>query len=199
MDNISTIGKTATQHPGLDGQEYDEHHEHEHVHTFGPVARPSRDMSHIKGWGADLDRANRPAVPMEHSPPRLDGAPIAPPSQQPQDIEVFVSPERPGITPLFGTSAPPAGLSGMLRRAAYKMTENDVRHFLLLMLADRVNMVEGIGQDLMSGHVPNILAEMGIKAEWQHNKAGLVRKAAVATAVVGVAYYLLKRRSDQRR
>ena len=135
---------------------------------------------------------------MEHSPPRLDGAPIAAPFQQQERVEIFVSPERPGITPLFGTSAPPTGLSGMLRRLAYKMTENDIRHFMLLLLADRINVVEGIGQDLMSGHVPNVLGEMGIKAEWQHNKAGLVRKAAVASAVLGIGYYLLKRRSDQR-
>ncbi|MES2901225.1 MAG: hypothetical protein V4723_15955 [Pseudomonadota bacterium] len=155
-------------------------------------------MSHIQGWGADLDRSMRPAVPMEHSPPRLDGAPLSPPPQQEENVEVFVSPERPGITPLFGTSTPPAGLSGLLRRMAYKMTENDIRHFMLLLLADRVNMVEGIGQDLMQGKVPNVLAEMGIKAEWQHNKAGLVRKAAVATAVAGLAYYLVKRNSAER-
>jgi hypothetical protein len=35
---------------------------------------------------------------------------------------------------------------------------------------------------------------MGIKAEWEHNKAGLVRKAAIGAAVAGVAWYLLKRR-----
>jgi hypothetical protein len=157
-----------------------------------------RDLSHIQGWGADLNRKDRPAVPMEHSPPRLEGAPLAAPQQQRQAVEVFVSPERPAITPLFGSSAPPTGVSGMLRRLAYKLTENDIRHFMLLLLADRVNVVEGIGQDLKRGHVPNVLAEMGIKAEWQHNKGGLLRKAAVATAVLGIGYYLLKRRSDHR-
>jgi hypothetical protein len=99
---------------------------------------------------------------------------------------------------LFGTSAPPKGLSGAIRRFAYKLTENDIRHWLLLMFADRVNVVEGIGEDLSRGKVPNILGEMGIKAEWQHNPGGLVRKAAVATAVVGVAWFLLRRRGDNR-
>ncbi len=169
-----------------------DHHDHRHGGTV------TRDMSHIHGWGADLDRKNRPAVPMEHSPPRLDGAPLAAPEQQVQRTEVFVSPERPAITPLFGTGQPPRGLSGMLRRAAYKMTENDIRHFMLLLLADRVNMVEGIGDDLARGHVPNVFGEMGIKAEWQHNPAGLVRKAAVATAVVGIGYYLFSRRTSRR-
>jgi hypothetical protein len=86
----------------------------------------------------------------------------------------------------------------MIRRAAYKMTENDIRHWLLLLLADRINVVEGIGQDLSRGHVPNVLAEMGIKSEWEHNKVGLMRKAAIAAAVVGVGYYMLQRRGEER-
>jgi hypothetical protein len=168
------------------------------ITDVAPGQRAGRDMTHIQGWGADLDRKNRPGVPMERTPPRLEGAPIAAPSQQPQRVEIFVSPERPRITPLFGTSAPPKGISGMLRRLAYKMTENDIRHWLLLLLADRVNVVEGVADDLMQGRVPNVLGEMGIKSEWQHNRAGLVQKAAVATAIVGIGYYLLKRRDAQR-
>jgi hypothetical protein len=166
--------------------------------TQGGVHRPpSIDHSHIQGWGADLDRKNRPAVPMERTPPRLPvhGRPI---EQQPQRIEVFVSPERPGITPIFGTSTPPSGISGKIRRFAYKLTENDIRHWLLLFFADRVNVVEGIAQDLSHGKIPNVLGEMGIKAEWEHNKAGLVQKAVVATAVAGVAYLLLRRRDERR-
>jgi hypothetical protein len=165
--------------------------------TQGGAHRPpSIDHSHIQGWGADLDRKNRPAVPMERTPPRLPvhGRPI---EQQPQRIEVFVSPERPGITPIFGTSTPPSGLSGRIRRFAYKLTENDIRHWLLLFFADRVNVVEGVAQDLSRGKIPNVLGEMGIKAEWEHNKAGLVQKAVVATAVAGVAYLLLRRRDER--
>jgi hypothetical protein len=63
------------------------------------------------------------------------------------------------------------------------------------LLADRVNVVEGIGQDLMSGHIPNIFAEMGGKSELKHNPAGLARKVAVASAVIGVGYYLMTRKS----
>lgn len=159
--------------------------------------RPRVDVTTIQGWGADLDRKNRPAVPMEHMPPRL---PIhgTPPVQQARKVEVLVSPERPHVTPLFGTSAPPRGLSGAIRRFAYKLTENDIRHWLLLLVADRVNVVEGIGEDLARGKVPNVLSEMGIKAEWEHNRAGLVRKVAVAGAVAGVAYYLISSRNNRR-
>lgn len=179
---------------------HDHHHGHHHP-PQGHIAprRPALDeLQHIQGWGADLDRKNRPAVPMEHTPPRHIGAPVPEPEQQSQNVEVFVSPERPGITPVFGTAEPPSGLSGMIRRAAYKMTESDIRHWLLLLLADRINVVEGIGEDLARGHVPNILGEMGIKSELKHNPAGLVKKAAIAGAVAGAAYYLLKRRKHYR-
>ncbi len=168
-----------------------------HVGHTHPTRRPRAELEAIQGWGADLDRKDRPGVPMERTPPRfLEGKHWDQPEQQTSDIEVFVSPERPGLTPLFGTSAPPRGLSGMIRRFAYKLTENDIRHWLLLLLADRVNVIEGIGDDLAQGHVPNVLAEMGIKAEWRHNKAGLARKAAVLATVAGVGYYLLQRRRE---
>jgi hypothetical protein len=157
-------------------------------------AHLARDMSHIQGWGADLDEANRPAYPMERTPPRLDNVHWEQPEQQPVRMEVFCSPERPGITPVFGATLPPRGLSGAMRRAAYKMTESDLRHWFLLMLADRVDMVEGLGEDLMHGRVPNIPGEMGIRAEWQHNRQGLVRKAALTAAVAGLAWYLLRKR-----
>ncbi len=166
-------------------------------HVLG-TTRDRGDASayqHIPGWGADLDRQLRPAIPMERTPPRLEGV-HGQPEEQPRNIKVYHSIERSGITPVFGTSAPPRGLSGLLRRFAYGLTENDIRHWLLLLLADRVNVIEGIGEDLGRGHVPNLLAEMGIRSEWQYNKAGLARKALAASAVLGLGYYLL-RRKDQ--
>jgi hypothetical protein len=178
-------------------------HEHPHEHQRDPAnmlqegltispRKTAADMSHIQGWGADLDLKNRPAVPMERTPPRLEHPP-ARIEQQKTDIPVFVSPERPSITPLFGTSVPPSGISGMIRAAAYKSTENDLRHWILLMIADRVNVVEGIVDDLSGGRVPNVLGEMGIRAEWQHNPVGLVKKAAIASAVIGAAWYMMRR------
>ena len=171
-----------------------------HIGQTHPMRRSRAELDAIQGWGADLDRKDRPGVPMERTPPRfLEGKHWDQPEQQRQDIEVFVTPERPGITPVFGTSTPPKGLSGLLRRAAYHMTENDIRHWLLLLLADRVNLVEGIGEDLSRGHLPNVLAEMGIKAEWRHNKVGLVRKAAIVAALASAGYYLLQRRQNKLR
>ena len=181
-------------------------HDHEHDHGHGRIQqhpgqghiaprRPTRDeLQHIQGWGADLDRKDRPGVPMERTPPRFIHQPDGDPQQQQEKVEVLVSSERPGITQVFGTVQPPSGLSGMIRRAAFKASENDLRHWLLLLLADRVNVVEGIADDLARGHVPNVLGEMGIKAELKHNPAGLAKKVAIAAAVVGTAVYLMNRR-----
>ena len=189
--------------------QHDGHHapgEHDgegHVgHVHGAIAprRPTREqLQHIQGWGADLDRKNRPAVPMERTPPRFINIPDGDPVPQGQHVEVLVSTERPGRTPLFGSAQPPSGLSGAIRRLAFKSTENDLRHWLLLLLADRVNVVEGIGDDLAKGKVPNILAEMGIKSELKHNPAGLVKKVAIGAAVIGAACYLMKRRDGRYR
>ena len=155
---------------------------------------PREDLQRIPVWGSDLDRKNRPAVPMERTPPRFIHVPEGQPVQQAQTVEVFCSPERPGITPIFGTAEPPKWVSGAIRRMAYKLPENDLRHWLMLIAADRVNMVEGIVEDLAHGHIPNVLGEMGIRSELRHNPAGLVRKALIATAVVGGIMALRNRR-----
>ncbi|HYD97236.1 MAG TPA: hypothetical protein VEC01_18065 [Noviherbaspirillum sp.] len=156
---------------------------------------PRSDYEHIQGWGADLDHKNRPAYPMERTPPRLEGLHWERPEDQPLNMKIYYSTERPGVTPVFGTSTPPSGLSGKIRDIAYKLSENDIRHWLLLLFADRVNVVEGIADDLMRGHIPNVLAEMGAGAEFKHNRAGFVRKAVIASAIVGAGYYLYRRKA----
>lgn len=156
--------------------------------------RQQKDFSHIQGWGADLDHANRPAYPMERTPPRLEGVHWDEPEQQPETVEVLHSIERPDITPVFGTTVPPSGLSGRVRETAFKYSENDIRHWMLLLAADRINMVEGIGADLRRGHIPNLFAETGMRSEFKYNRPGAIRKMAVATAVVGIGVYLLTRK-----
>lgn len=152
----------------------------------------------IQGWGADLDPAVRPAVPKERTPPRLPNVPWDAPAQQAHTVEVLHSTERPGMTPVFGTSVPPSGVSGVIRRGAFRYSENDLRHWLMLLFADRVNVVEGVLDDLAHGHVPNIFAEMGGPAEWKYNRAGFVRKALIASAVVGALVYLTRRGGTRR-
>ncbi len=186
--NKETATADIAKHHGNGGHE--PHHDHELVRR----TPPREQLQSIPGWGSDLDRKNRPAVPMERTPPRFIDVAPGQPAQQPQNVEVFCSPERPGMTPIFGTAQPPKWLSGSIRRFAYKLTENDLRHWLLLLAADRVDMVEGVVDDLRHGHVPNVFGEMGLRSELRHNPAGLARKALIATAVVGGVMVLLNRR-----
>ena len=120
------------------------------------------DRSTILGWGADLDRAHRPAVPMERMPPRLDNPPLGPPTQQMQYVEVLHSIERPGITPVFGSTLPPRGLSGWMRRRAFRRSESDIRHWMMLLAADRINVVEAMFRDVRKSRATQAIAVVGL-------------------------------------
>lgn len=158
----------------------------------------SNDYTHIKGWGIDADPKNEPTYPMkkytgdDHKRLNWERPPL-----QPVTVEVLHSTERPNITAVFGTSTPPSGLSGAIRRYAFQFSENQYMHWLPLLLADRVNVVEGIVDDLKRGHIPNIFAEKGMKAELKHNPKGLAKKVLVTLAVTSIAYALLKGKSKK--
>jgi len=166
-----------------------------YIENTDPLARQqAHKPQNVQGWGADKDPADRPAVPKERTPPRLPNVHWDQPSPQESHVEVLHSTERPGITPVYGTTVPPSGVSGAMRRLAFRYSENDVRHWLILLAADRVNVGEGLLSDLAHGHVPNIFREMGGAAQWRYNRAGFVRKALVATALVGSAVVIARRR-----
>jgi hypothetical protein len=119
------------------------------------------------------------------------------PAQQPITVEVLHSNERSDLTSVFGTSTPPSGLSGMIRRVAFKYSESSYGHWLPLMLADRVGVLEGVLADVERGGVPNVFAERGWKAEWEHNRMSLVRRVLIAVVLAsGAVTYLSTRRSD---
>ncbi len=152
----------------------------------------AKDFSHIKGWGIDADPKNDPTYPMKHRTNEEQlGYSWERPTQQPVNVEVLHSNERPNVTAVFGTAVPPSGLSGMIRRFAFKYSESSYGHWLPLLLADRVNVVEGVLDDLSRGHIPNIFAEKGWKAEWKHNPQGLVKKVVVGVVVVSALVALL--------
>ena len=157
-----------------------------------------REHSQINGWGVDADPKNDPTYPMKN---RDDGEHAGysweRPPQQPITVEVLHSNERSDLTSVFGTSTPPSGLSGSLRRVAFKYSESSYGHWLPLMLADRVGVVEGVLADLGRGRVPNVFAERGWKAEWEHNRTSLIgRILLIATLVSAVVAYLGKRKVD---
>ncbi|MDP8900563.1 MAG: hypothetical protein M3N33_05340 [Actinomycetota bacterium] len=155
-----------------------------------------KDTSQIAGWGVDIDPKNDPTYPMKH---RTDGEHAGyaweRPPQQPVTVEVLRSIERSDLTSAFGTSTPPSGASGAIRRFAFKYSESSYAHWLPLMLADRVAVAEGVVEDLKNGRAPNIFAEWGWKAEWEHNRAGLLRRVLVQAGLLyaAVAFFRARR------
>ena len=155
-----------------------------------------KDYSHIKGWGIDADPKNDPTYPMKHrTDAEQEGYSWERPPLQPVNVEVLHSNERPNVTAVFGTTTPPSGLSGMIRRFAFRYSENSYLHWLPLLMADRVNVVEGVLDDFAHGKIPNIFAEKGYKADWEVNRTGLFQKVAVAALITTAAVVLLTRKS----
>jgi hypothetical protein len=142
------------------------------------------EYQHIKGWGVDADPNNNPTYPMKkRTNEEHEGYSWERPPQQTDNIELLKSNERPNITAVFGTSTPPSGLSGKLRRYAFKYSESSYGHWLPLMLADRINVFEGIVDDIKNGHFPNFIAERGWTAEWKYNRENLIKNAAVGVII----------------
>lgn len=157
--------------------------------------------SHIKGWGVDADPENEPTYPMkkyngdDHR--RLN---YERPAQQIPTVEILHSNERPSVTAVFGTSTPPSGVSGNIRRFAFRFSEGQWSHWLSLILADRINALEGIIDDLKKGHIPDIFAERGWTAEWKYNKTGVLKKIAFSTALMAfiIAYSKSKSKTNNK-
>jgi hypothetical protein len=149
----------------------------------------------LPGWGIDADAENDPTWPMrDQTRDDSPGMNWTRPPQQPETVEILRSIEHNRLPAVFGTSTPPRGLSGMLRRFAFKFSESQWAHWLALMGADRINMVEGVFQDIGRGRFPNIWREMGLGTELKHNRKEFVTKvtiaAVVTVAVVGVVVAL---------
>lgn len=154
------------------------------------------DPSSVTGWAVDADPRNDPTYPYRDRSAddglRLDWKR---PPQQRSDVEVLRSVEYEHSPAVFGTSVPPKWVSGMVRRAAFRWSESHWAHWLLLLGADRVNMVEGLIEDVTRGKLPNIPREMGVPAEWRHNKKGLAAKVGIAAAIGGALYVFSRWRS----
>ena len=163
--------------------------------------RVKRSMTpnNIPGWGMDADPENDPTYPMKKRDTEIDHAGMnyekAP--QQQSDIEVLHSNERPSITRVFGTSTPPSGLSGKIRRHAFKYSEATAAHWMSLILADRVNVVEGIIDDIRNGKVPNLFSELGWRAEWEYNRTKFLTKIGVYAAVI--TFLVMKAKPKKRK
>ena len=121
----------------------------------------------IPGWGVDLDYRDRPAVPMEQFDPGATNAHWDFPERQPQKWEREMSPEHGILPPVFGTACPPRGISGALRKYAYTLSEGRTSHWMLLMLADRIDVMESRVEAVREGRPDNPLSETGVVAEFK--------------------------------
>ncbi|WP_433651463.1 hypothetical protein ACQP2C_02320 [Micromonospora zamorensis] len=124
----------------------------------------------IPGWGVDLDPKDRPSVPKERFDPTLNGAHWEFPERQPEKWPRERSIEHRFLTPVFGTSCPPKGLSGLIRRYSYRTySEGRAAHWLLLLAADRVDAVESTFASFLTRHPDNPITETGVLSEFTHH------------------------------
>ena len=124
----------------------------------------------IPGWGVDLDPKDRPSFPREQRvDPSENGAHWDFPERQPEKWPRERSIEHKFLTPVFGTSTPPKGLSGLIRTYAYKYSEARAAHWLMLLYADRVDAVENHIKSLFSLRPDNPLTQTGIRSEFTHH------------------------------
>lgn len=132
-----------------------------------PNARSSEELRRtVPGWGVDLDPKDRPAVPKEKFNPQGTGAHWDFPERQQERWPREKTTEHKFLTPVFGTACPPKGLSGVIRRHAYRRySEGRLSHWLLLVLGDRVDVVESRITGLLRGRPDNPIAEAGLKSE----------------------------------
>ncbi|MET1154874.1 hypothetical protein [Arthrobacter sp.] len=132
-----------------------------------PVPPPPAEelRARIPGWGVDLDPNDRPAVPRE----RFDlntGAHWDFPERQEEKWPRERSIEHKFLTPVFGTSTPPRGLSGALRKYAYrKYSEGRTAHWLILIAADRVDAGESHLRSFATLRPDNPVTETGVLSE----------------------------------
>lgn len=156
------------------------------------------DPQTVVGWGVDADPDNDPTYPMRDRSHEHKGGMnwTRPPLQHP-DVEILQSIEHRRLPASVGTSTPPRGLSGAVRRIAFRYSESQWLHWLMLITADRIGIVEGNLGDLARGRLPNHFREMGLRSEWKYNRGRFIRRGVtgvvVIAAAVGVVAWLLSR------
>jgi hypothetical protein len=140
-------------------------------HKPHPVESSDELRARIPGWGVDLDPRDRPSVPRLQFDPNLAGAHWGDfPERQPETWPREMSIEHKFLTPVFGTSCPPKGASGAMRKFAYKRySEGRAAHWLLLLAADRVDAIESHARSFVTLRPDNPVTETGILSEFRRH------------------------------
>jgi hypothetical protein len=140
------------------------------AHKPPPPESSDELRARIPGWGVDLDPQDRPAVPRLQFHPDLSGAHWEFPERQQETTRRERSIEHEFLTPVFGTSCPTRGLSGIIRRYAYRRySEARAAHWLLLIAADRVDSVESNLGSYLTLRPDNPITETGVRSEFTHH------------------------------
>ena len=136
-----------------------------------PAAESSEQLrARIPGWGVDLDPENRPSYPKLQFQEDLTGARWEFPERQPEKQPRERSIEHKFLTPVFGTAQPPKGLSGVVRKYAYRrFSEGRAAHWLLLIAADRVDAWESHLRSFATLRPDNPITETGVRSELTHH------------------------------
>jgi hypothetical protein len=109
---------------------------HSGYQAMQPVTHPSY-------WGVDLDLDRRPGVGKRNFDPKPWPNTRYPPERQPGEpaAPMHGRPNK-SMPPVFGTTVPLQGLSGRVRRLAYRYPDHYPRHWILKLLGDRVDVWE---------------------------------------------------------
>jgi hypothetical protein len=136
-----------------------------------PIAESSDELrARIPGWGADLDPKDRPSVPKLQWQDDRTGAHWDFPERQVEKWPRERSIEHAFLTPVFGTSCPPKGVSGALRRLSYRRySEGRAAHWLLLLAADRVDAWENHLRSFVTLRPDNPITETGVLSEFRRH------------------------------
>jgi hypothetical protein len=136
-----------------------------------PIAESSDELrARIPGWGADLDPKDRPSVPKLQWQDDRTGAHWDFPERQVEKWPRERSIEHAFLTPVFGTSCPPKGVSGVLRKLSYrKYSEGRAAHWLLLLAADRVDAWESHLRSFVTLRPDNPITETGVLSEFRRH------------------------------
>jgi hypothetical protein len=136
-----------------------------------PVAEtPEQLRARIPGWGADLDPKDRPSVPKLQFQEDLTGARWEFPERQPEKWPRERSIEHKFLTPVFGTAQPPTGISGAIRKLSYRRySEGRLAHWMLLVLADRVDAWENHLKSFLTLRPDNPITQTGVRGEFTHS------------------------------
>jgi hypothetical protein len=148
----------------------------------------------IPGWGMDADPKDQPNYPIKkYTGDDHDRKNWQRPTLQPVTVKIFMSTERPYLSAIFGTEVPPSGLSGAIRRFGFRYSENMYRHWLSLLLADRIDVIENFFGDIFHGRIPRLAKERGWKAIGRYRPTLLMRKILIRLIIIGVILFFIIR------